>query len=329
MGVNALDVKQSNVAAVLSALYGLKAASVKELAARAGLSQATVGSIVAALVEDGKVLPGESAPSCGGRPARTYAFNAEYAYVLALSARTHGEAQVISGRVADLYGAAVWQTEESFNSIRAESFEAIIEAALRLYPAIRVLAVSLPGVEKDGMILFNDYKALEGLNFAAHFKDRYGLHTLLENDTNAALLGYGQGLEKDAIAAGLYFPRRFDPGAGLLIEGEVLKGARGFAGEVARLPLGIDWPALDYGDPLAVGPAVAVLMQVLCCVADPQRFVLYGDFFTADVCEAIRQALDPAFCPALDFHRDIDADIMRGLLAQGLAACQLELWGKR
>ncbi|MEA4971237.1 MAG: ROK family protein [Candidatus Pelethousia sp.] len=325
MGVNALDVKQSNVAAVLSALYGLRSASVKDLAARAGLSQATVGSIMTALVEGGKALPGESAPSRGGRPARIYAFNAEYAYVLALSARARGETQVISGRVADLYGASVWQAEKRFGSIRPESFEAIVGEALRLYPAIRILAVSLPGVEKDGVILFNDYKALEGLNFVAQFESKYGLRTLLENDVNAALLGYGQGLEPDAIAAGLYFPRRFGPGAALLIEGKALKGARGFAGEIARLPLGIDWHALDYGDPLAVGPAVAALMQVICCVADPQRFVLYGDFFTADVREAIRQALDPAFCPALDFHGDFDADIMRGLLAQALAACQQAL----
>lgn len=329
MGVTTLDVKQSNVAAVLSALYGLRSARVKDLAAKTGLSQATVGSIVAALVESGKALPGESAPSCGGRPARTYAFNAKFAYVLALSARARGKAQVISGRVADLYGAAVWQAEKSFDSIRTESFEGIVEAALRLYPAIRVLAVSLPGVEKDGVILFNDYKALEGLDFAAHFRDKYDLRTLLENDTNAALLGYGQGLGPDAIAAGLYFPRHFGPGAGLLIEGKVLKGARGYAGELARLPLGIDWPALDYGDPSAVGPAVAALMRVLCCVADPQRFVLYGDFFTAKVRKAIRQALDPAFCPALDFHRDLDADIMRGLLAQALGAYQQALWENR
>ena len=332
MGINMLDMKQSNAQTVLWSLYSCKTATIKDLAQLTGLSYATVGNILSALVESKEVLLGKSVSATGGRPSQAYAFNAEYAHVLALSVRVRSGEHIIRSCVGNLYGETIWQTEQCFERIGITCFEQMAESCLRAYPTIRVLAFSLPGVERNGVILVNDYTVLEGLSFTDHFQKKYGLAVLVENDVNAAVLGYGKTIAPISVLAGIYFPKYFNPGAGILIDGKILKGAGGYAGEVSLLPLGLDWLSMHYENAQQTGSAISRLISIVCSIVNPNHVILYGDFFTTAMKETIQQEIPTQamrnIFPSIDYNGDLDADIISGLFALSVSTYQSGVRGK-
>jgi predicted transcriptional regulator len=324
MGVNALNLKQSNIHTVLWALRSCKTSTTKALAQITGLSFATVGNILNTLVETGEVLLGEQVASAGGRPSQTYTFHADFAHILALSARVqHGE-HTIQACVGNLYGEVVWETKQRFDTIRLASLEEVVEASMLQFPTIGLLSFALPGVEHNGRILLNDYGELVGVPFQEHFQEKYGLPVIVENDVNAAVLGHCRTAEPSSVTVGIYFPQTFPPGAGIMINGSILKGARGYAGEVALLELGIDWLAVDYGNTEEIGSAITRLISMFCGILNPDQVVLYGEFFSSAVEESIRREI-PALAvrdifPSLNYTADLNANIIGGLMELAITA---------
>ncbi len=331
MGINMLDMKQSNAQTVLKNLCSCKTSTIKDMAQITGLSFATVGNTLNSFVESGEVILGEMHSATGGRPSRAYIFNAEYAHVLALSARVRNGKNIISACVGNLYGEAVWQTEQCFDTIQLSSFEIMIDLSLGVYPTISIVSFSLPGVEWNGVILTNDYTELEGISFRDYFQRKYQLPVIIENDVNAAVLGYGRNKQAVPIIVGIYFPKYFGPGAGILIDGKILKGSCGYAGEVTLLPIGIDWVSINYEKPQEAGPAIFRLISIFCGTINPDHVVLYGDFFTAALKVAIEQEISTqtvkSIFPSIIYQSDLDSDIITGLIAQAVSAYQSGLYG--
>lgn len=323
MGVNMLDMKQNNALTVLWALRSCKTSTIKDIAQITGLSFATVSNVLNGFVESGEVILGDMHGATGGRPSQVYTFHADYAHVLALSTRIRNGKNIISASVGNLYGETVWQLEKSFDTIQLTSFEAMIESSLRAYPSICIVAFSLPGIERNGIIMINDYKELVGISFTEHFQSKYQLSVVIENDVNTAVFGYARKTEAVSVIVGIYFPRAFGPGAGIVIDKIILKGSCGFAGEVCLLPIGIDWLSINYDNPQEVGAAISKLISIFCGTLNPDRVVLYGDFFNDTVIEAIKQEVPTQdlrnVFPDIDYTSDLDADIISGLFAMALS----------
>ncbi len=332
MGVNMLDMKQSNALTVLWALRSCKTSTIKEIAQITGLSFATVCNVLNGFVESGEVILGDMHSATGGRPSQAYTFQAEYAHVLALSTRIRNGKNIISASVGNLYGEVVWKIEQSFDTIQLTSFEAMIESSLQAYPSICIVAFSLPGIERNGVILINDYQELVGISFAEHFQTKYQLSVVIENDVNTAVFGYSRKTEAVSVIVGIYFPRAFGPGAGTVIDKIILKGSKGFAGEVCLLPIGIDWLSVNYENPLEVGAAISKLISIFCGTINPDRVVLYGDFFNDAIIEAIQQEAPSQeirnIFPDIDYTSDLDEDIISGLFALALSEYQYGVRGK-
>lgn len=322
MAKTAITVRQENIDTIRWALCAARASTIRDLSQETGLSFATVRTILNGLVESGEAVPGDICPSAGGRPSRAYQFHADHAHLLAVSARVRDGQNMICACVGNLYGETVWKTERQFEHIDLAAVEAVADVCVRAYPTIRVLSFSLPGVEHGGMILTNDYKELEGIPFAGHFESKYRLPVRIENDVNVAVLGCGGSAGKEDVLAGVYFPRYYPPGAGIMVDGKILKGSNGYAGEIALLPLDIDWLAVDYENPLEIGPVIAKLLLAICSVINPGSVILYGDFFSDALLDFIRQSeLPPGACglrPTLTCRSDLDSDILSGLLSLSL-----------
>lgn len=326
MSINMFDMKKSNAQTVLWALCSCKTSTIKELAQDTGLSFATVGNILNRFVESGEAMPGEQVLDTGGRPSQAYTFNAEHAHVLALSAQVRNGKSSILACIGNLYGEVVWRTEQCFDCIRLASFDVMIGLCLQAYPTIRSLSFSLPGVERDGVILANDYKELEGASFTDYFQSRYQMPVIVENDVNIAVFGYGRNMRPNSVIVGIYFPKYYNPGAGIMIDGKILKGACGYAGEIACLPLGIDWLSMDYENPPEAEPAITKVISAFSGIVNPSHVVLYGDFFTGALKEAIRQTISALamrdIFPSIAYKSNMDSDIISGLIVQAVSAYQ-------
>lgn len=325
-GANAVVMKEINIRLVRRTLQRMGEATRQQIAESTGLSTVTVASMLHILQEESAVIEVGLAASMGGRPAQIYRYNEDHAHVLALFTHEKDGVDWLYVRVANLYGVCVYEADAPLADIDLRTFEPYIDAALQEYPAVSALAFGLPGVELGGKILGSDYPALTGAAFIEHYQARYGLPVVVENDVNAASVGYCRQhqIEADAAAVYLYFPQKYPPGGGLYIDGRLYRGYSHYAGEIAGMPLGIDWadPAL-YESFERACEAIATLLQAVSLLLNPQVVILYGAFLTGAHLDEIRHrcaARQPVHAiPELRLAADFTLDYQRGVIEQALA----------
>ena len=230
---NTMQVRQHNKTVIRQAMLCLRQATRPQLAQKTGLSQVTVSAVLAELMEKGEVESCGSVPSEGGRPSACYRYrgerhNAGVLYTYQMEGRT-----LVQLEVFDLFGDRVDRASQFLGDLRPESFDALLDAAFQETPGIRTLALGVPGQVEGEKILFCDHRALAGDALSRRWKGRYHVPVLLENDINAAVLGYVQELpgEVAGLTAGIYFPGRFGPGMGLALGRSPWPGRQGFVGE--------------------------------------------------------------------------------------------------
>lgn len=324
-GSNARTMKDRNTRVVLEALRARKMGTVRFLAEQTGLSAVTVGSIIQELIHEGRVLPGELAPSEGGRPAQQFIFNGHFQHGLAVFSRELGGVDTLCFRVVDLLGGVVGRRDVPLGQITPENLEEQVAIILDEDPSIGALGFGVPGIELGGTIVALDYPAFREVNLVERLTGRFARPVRVENDVNAAALGRGIQADPRHSEVCIYFPRKYPPGAGIRVDGRLIKGARHFAGEVAWLPLGIAWgPELADSRDDFIAAAARVVVS-LVAVVDPQSVVLYGEFLTPDYREGIiarcrkllprDMELPEILCPG-DFSGDFE---------QGLIGITLEL----
>lgn len=318
-GANALVLKDFNTRLVRQSLKNARTATVRDLSAMTGLSLMTVSTIIQNLVASGSARETALIPSGGGRPSRLYRFDETQSLAMVLYFHEERSRNMVSIRVADLYGAIIDSEDYPLGEVSLESFEPPMERFLTRYPAIRAIGFGIPGIEYGGSIVTLDYRELVGADIVGHFGEKYGLPVIVENDVNAAALG--RSLRENAAdsEAYLFFPRNYPPGSGIRIGGQLIKGCRHFAGEISWLPLGIAWgtPAVTESFEASTD-AISKAIVSLAAIVNPERAVLFGEFLTGDHRDAIRtlceSRLPAGMCPDIVLTEDFPADLESGLV---------------
>ena len=276
-------IKENNLNKLRRALRKERTATKSRLAELTGISVVTIQSLLQTLMENEEVREEEIVQPQLGRPAVSYRFCecARLMLVISMMERNQKDTAVFS--VINLYGEVIWEFEKSYLPVEKESFDKEIEMVFSKYPgrgtktAISVIAIGLPGIEHKGKILFSDYEKLRGMDLAGYLKEKFQVPVILENDINAAVYGYASvnGYTKEAVV-GIYMPSKYPPGAGICLEGKIVKGKRGLAGEISNLPLDIQWENFDYKKE-AVDRFLIQTIRIISCLYDPAVIVLYDE----------------------------------------------------
>lgn len=256
----------------------------------------------------------------GGRPAASFRYNSGFRMVLVIYMHEfHGRDTAFYG-VVNLRGEVVAREEQMLSEVGVDSFDARIRRFLGHFPQIRAICFGIPGVEVNEELVISDYELLRGQSLSRSIRDKFQLPVLVENDVNAAVMGYCQqhDIRRDQCVIGLYFPDKYPPGAGIYLNGALLKGRNGLAGEIKYLPLGIDWVTFDY-HPEEWQEVMVKTIWAFCCMCNPDRIVLYGDSINEAVPELIleryrstvEQLLLPDITISTDLNRDFEAGIKR------------------
>ncbi len=315
-------VKELNKNSLRSRLTQRREATIQELAEPTGLSVVTVKALLNEMIAQGEVIEGETAPSGGGRPSRRYVYNGEYRHAAAVYGYQNENKNSIHVLVVNLFGECVYKDQAFIEDIRVESFCGMLDRAMGAYPKIAAIAFGLPGFEENGVIVANDYGGIVGDRFLRFYQSRYGLPIRYINDVNAAVVGYSGPAHVKTCLAGIYFPRLYRPGAGMVINGGVYTGAQHFAGEIGHLLPDTDWLLLDYDDEEAVSDAVARMLGIYCCVVAPEQFILYGDFFSEKSAGEIRCRTQDLLCGQFQVNVEVSSaferDFERGMTALAL-----------
>jgi len=205
-----------------------------------GLTRATVLGVCQGLVEAGwleeVVDGGDSGPAPKGRPARRYQLRESAGVVVGLDA---GESH-LTAIVADLRGRELGKRRQSIDSHalgragRVANVRELIHVTLSDVGCdvddvlLTVVGVPAPvdgdGASPDG----GEFWQLMNSGFASNLQGK----VIVENDANLAAIAE-QAQEQSPNVATLLSGERF--GAGLIVDGSLLRGCRGGAGEMRFL----------------------------------------------------------------------------------------------
>lgn len=239
--------RQVSLCMVMQAIIHCGPISRASISKQTGLSKQTVSELVRILEDEGWVLETGRTSGHVGRTATTYELIPDSAFMVAVDlggtklrvaivdlagtviaevvAPTHPQGgRAVAGQIAELVTAAVEKGGVDRNKVRQT-------------------VVGCPGVpdQASGAVKYApNIAGIDAFDFRGAVAEAIGTQVLLENDVNLAVLGEqwlgaGQGIDQLAfIALGTGI------GAGLIVNGALLRGASGAAGELGYLPFGAD-----------------------------------------------------------------------------------------
>ena len=270
-----------------------------QLAADSGLAQGTITNITRDLMDDGMVREVASGPSTGGRRPILLEIDPAGGFALGM--------KLIAGRVilalTDLEG-NVCQSQVAPTSDPGDvaAYLASLEAATSSFldaagvEAARLIGigVGLPGFidHAAGVCRHSALLGWHNVPLEAMLEAFFPTPVVLDNDVNTltlyeALFGSGRGLEDFLVVTtgrGI--------GMGAVVNGRLMRGAGGGAGEFGHIPLCPDGPVCNCGrrgcleamasDPALVGQAQAAGLAVQSA-ADLLELARAGDQIARDL----------------------------------------------
>jgi predicted NBD/HSP70 family sugar kinase len=237
------ELRARNTGLVLTSLRHDGPTTRTELARRTGLAKATVGTIVAALGDHQLVAESGPVTSGRGRPGRPIALtghgvvglgievNVDYvtAVTMDLSGAVRHEQTVAVGSADPL---EVLRTLVEDSAGRAQAAGARVAGLTTAVPGL--VAADAATVRWAPNLHWRD------LDLAAVLRDVVGddVPCTVDNDANCAALAEAHHGAARRTGSALYLTGTVGVGAGIVVDGRLLRGAAGFAGEVGHLPLG-------------------------------------------------------------------------------------------
>ncbi len=216
-----------------------------EIATHTGLSKPTVNVLIDELEKLTLVRQVGQRIGPVGRSPVLYAVNPQACAVVAIDVG----AQRIRGAISDLFGEVL--SRFTLDVPRKGDVIDLIAELARVLPmdaglasgATRVVVVSTPGfVDRSTgrLSLAQNVRGLTDVPLAIELSQRLGIDVVIDNDVNLAALGESRrGCARDndnfvflSVGNGV--------GLGSIVNGELLRGSRGAAGEIGYLPLGPD-----------------------------------------------------------------------------------------
>ena len=232
------DSRRHHRALLLQQLFGDGPASRADLARTTGLTRVTVSDLVGELIAEGLVEElGAPAGSRVGKPPTLVGLAADSAHIVALDLSVD---DTMTGAVINLAGEVKVRHELALAGQKGADAVALVHRlATELIgmadrPVLGV-GVGSPGiVDVEGAVIAAPNLGWADVPLAAGLRDALDLPVFVANDANAAVLGehtFGDtgdgGLMVIRIGNGV--------GAGLVLEGTLLHGNRGAAGEIGHV----------------------------------------------------------------------------------------------
>jgi predicted NBD/HSP70 family sugar kinase len=241
-----------NARAVFERILLLGPVSRPQLAEATGLSKPTISLALVSLEGSGLVRHVGQRSGSSGRAALLYEMRPEAGWVIGVDVGRSW----LRIALANLAGEVVLRRQERSQSRDAKKLVAQIgnlvstlpvEAGLS-YQDVTYTVIGSPGVvdERSGaMRLAGNLSGWNGSSVLEALRDRLGSPLAVENDINLAALGeQAHGLGK-GVPNFVFISVGTGIGMGIVLNGQLHRGARGAAGEIGFLPLGAAEPAVD------------------------------------------------------------------------------------
>ncbi|HEU0242751.1 MAG TPA: ROK family transcriptional regulator [Candidatus Limnocylindrales bacterium] len=242
-------IRDLNRSAVLALIGSQGPVARVEIARRLSLSAATVTEVTRELVSEGLIRVVDQAASSGGRPPLLLGLVAEAAHALGV--------KVSPDRIAivevNLDGDILTRSETPIDALGPEALGRLVKvlrSAVEAADGSRLLGIGLgvPGtVDAQTGVVNAPILGWNSIELGQALRDQIGLPVLIDNDVNTLaiaerLYGHGRAVENFltvTIGRGV--------GLGIVVGGDVYRGARGGAGEFGHVPIVENGPTCECG----------------------------------------------------------------------------------
>ncbi|WUG73189.1 ROK family transcriptional regulator [Streptomyces sp. NBC_00457] len=254
-GADLFALRSHNTALVLDLLRAADVDGISrlELAERTGLTPQAVSKITARLREEGLVTEAGRRASTGGKPRTVLRLVPEAGHAVGV----HLDRDELRAVLVDLKGSVVGERCTPLDlGAGAEAVLGEVEGAVAavlgtgVVPGLTGVGVALPGPldhARGVLHRVTGFPEWDGFPLRAALEERLGVPVVVDKDTNAAALGLavGRGGGGGSFA---YLHLGTGLGAGLVIGGNVHRGARTGAGEFGHQVIQLDGPLCTCGD---------------------------------------------------------------------------------
>lgn len=237
-------VRKVNTSIVFSALRLYAPISRAELALKTGLNRSTVSSIINSLIDQGLVLEAELQGSKVGRPGISLVLNPQGGAVIGIEIGVAYISIILTDFVASVLWRRRVELASDLNQVdMLQKAESLIEEALAVAndQGLRPLGIGLgvPGLVDNvqGKLIFAPNLRWENVPFRLMWTQRFHLPIYIENEANAAAMGEYYFGAAAGMENTLYLSSDVGLGGGILIDGKLFRGARGFASEVGHMSM--------------------------------------------------------------------------------------------
>lgn len=328
-------VRQQNRRKIRNLMRDVAKIGKSELSSLSGLTFPTISALISDLLDSGEVELLDCTAIRGGRPAGQYALvplfhTAVCAYL--------DDGKVFL-RVVNVFGQTILEQVSPLPTADCcRALIALLENIHERYPSLSVISLGIPGAVKDGRILFlPSHPSLEGLELGHILSSEFGVTVFIENDVNTLVLA------ERHVWPNLFHLFRgkceSGSGSGILINGELLRGAGGYAGEIGYLPFFAPRTTQDTYAALSttqhghagledkISIITSVIISVIC-ILNPEDVAVSGFSIDAAALEQIKTnimtSLPPSRCPRLHLVDDIE-----DLYFSGLLGMVIDYWNER
>jgi glucokinase-like ROK family protein len=238
-------VKKINKSIVLHYIRNHSPISRARIAELTGLTKATVSSLVNELIESSLAHEIGTGQSSGGRKPMMLLFNGKGGYAVGIDLGVN----YILAVLTDLNGAIVEeykvQHDNSVLELAVSELKSCIRELIRRAPAsaygIIGIGIGIPGIRNEqGEVLFAPNLGWENVPLQQMMEDEFNIPVVIDNEANAGAVGekeFGAGREATNL---VYISVGIGIGAGIIIKGELYRGASGFSGEIGHMSIQYD-----------------------------------------------------------------------------------------
>ncbi|KGE20992.1 ROK family transcriptional regulator [Paenibacillus wynnii] len=238
-------VKKINKSIILHMIRKHSPLSRARVSEMTGLNKATVSNLVAELCQQELVIEAGPGESSGGRKPLILHFNAMAGSVIGIELRV----KQLTAVLCDLGGNVLGERDYTLNHhdlpYVLEEIHKIISELMASAPVtpygIVGIGVGVPGmVDENGVVLFAPNLGWEMVNLRGMLESSFSVPVTIDNEANAGAQGeLNFGAARD-VRHLLYVSAGSGIGSGIIIGGELYKGARGYAGETGHMSIEAD-----------------------------------------------------------------------------------------
>ncbi|KAF2958483.1 hypothetical protein AS159_01930 [Thermotoga sp. Ku-13t] len=239
---NVVLLKSNNLRHLLRELIKHQPISKVALAKKLHVGHSTITQILKPLIERNIVFEAAVGHSTGGRPPKLLRVNPDAAYGIVADMSGHRMRVCLINCAFDVVGAQGIAAQKDIY----ETLELVVKVCHDLLTRVnggKVLGicVAISGVmdPATGRISSSLIEGLRDVKLRDFLKTRLGIPVIVENDANLSALGEFMKMEKDANNM-FYIHMGEGLGGGLIVNRDIFRGDRGYAGEIGRMVYNAD-----------------------------------------------------------------------------------------